>query len=424
METGSPSLREQGVRALQEGKIESAIGLLRRAVEASYDDVAALAFLGIAYSQKGFHAEAKEALRAAVRREPGSALYAFNLGVALERAGDLRAAAEAYRNTMRISPGHAQARGRLLGLAPQLRALEEKEKGQAPGARAYPAGTHGAAGTSAYSTGAYGAAGQDAWATRDRHVWAADTDRFSLSEALRDGARVLFTPLQFFGKQEGREGFGAPMAFWIAAWLLSTLIGIGAVAIAAGPALGQLGGMGAIIGLAALLVLGVAWVFMTGLLFAGAGVLHLIGQCMGARGGYGGTFRATTYALAPLFLAGMIGMLLRGPAAQQAAKVLSWIGMGYGAVLLGIGLQRIHRLHPGAAGTLAAVAVAGVVGLQTMTTSSVERFARVAQRGQSAPMAIVGRPAPALAMADLAGRQQSLNAYRGRILLINFFASW
>ncbi|MGB3382508.1 MAG: TlpA family protein disulfide reductase [Rhodanobacter sp.] len=38
--------------------------------------------------------------------------------------------------------------------------------------------------------------------------------------------------------------------------------------------------------------------------------------------------------------------------------------------------------------------------------------------------AMVGKPLPALTLADLDGRMHALTAYRGRRLLINFWASW
>lgn len=35
-----------------------------------------------------------------------------------------------------------------------------------------------------------------------------------------------------------------------------------------------------------------------------------------------------------------------------------------------------------------------------------------------------GKPAPAIALKDLSGKEQTLGAYRGKIILLNFFASW
>ena len=41
-----------------------------------------------------------------------------------------------------------------------------------------------------------------------------------------------------------------------------------------------------------------------------------------------------------------------------------------------------------------------------------------------APAVPKNAPAPTFVLPDLAGREQTLGAYRGRILLVNFFASW
>jgi peroxiredoxin len=45
-------------------------------------------------------------------------------------------------------------------------------------------------------------------------------------------------------------------------------------------------------------------------------------------------------------------------------------------------------------------------------------------RGATTPAVPTNVPAPALVLPDLAGRQESLAAYRGRIVMLNFFASW
>jgi uncharacterized RDD family membrane protein YckC len=116
METPTPSLREQGLQALRESNLDGAIDLLARAVMADAQDAEAQAFLGVAYSQKGLHAQAVRALQTAVSLQPQEARYRFNLGVAMESGGDAAGAAEAYRETLRLNPQHPQARTRLQGL--------------------------------------------------------------------------------------------------------------------------------------------------------------------------------------------------------------------------------------------------------------------------------------------------------------------
>jgi hypothetical protein len=119
MEPPNPSLRDQGLEALKEGNIEKAADLLVRAVMADDNDVEAKALLGVAYSQKGLHAQAKRALQTACEREPRNINYRFNLGVVLERAGDGPGAAIAFRDTLQLNPAHTQARAKLQAMGPQ-----------------------------------------------------------------------------------------------------------------------------------------------------------------------------------------------------------------------------------------------------------------------------------------------------------------
>jgi peroxiredoxin len=44
--------------------------------------------------------------------------------------------------------------------------------------------------------------------------------------------------------------------------------------------------------------------------------------------------------------------------------------------------------------------------------------------GSSAPSVRKNAPAPTVHLTDLAGREQTLDAYRGRVVLVSFFASW
>lgn len=121
--SSSTPLREQGMQALQEGNLDKAIDLLARAVMADDKDSDAKALLGITYSQKGLHAQARRALETAVSSQPQNSNYRFNLGVVLERAGDLAAAAVAYRDTLQLSPQHTQAKAKLQAMGPQVHQL-------------------------------------------------------------------------------------------------------------------------------------------------------------------------------------------------------------------------------------------------------------------------------------------------------------
>jgi len=119
METPNPSVREQGLAALKSGNLDQAVDLLARAVMADDNDVEAKALLGVAYSQKGLHVQAKRALQTACEREPQNVNYRFNLAVVLERAGDGPGTAIALRDTLVLNPAHSQARAKLQAMGPQ-----------------------------------------------------------------------------------------------------------------------------------------------------------------------------------------------------------------------------------------------------------------------------------------------------------------
>jgi hypothetical protein len=123
MSTPTPSLREQGFQALQEGNLDKAVDCLARAVMANDKDADAKAFLGIAYSQRGLHPQARRALQSAVDLQPQNANFRFYLGVAAQRAGDTQAAAVAFRDTLQLNRDHAQARQKLQEMGPQVHGL-------------------------------------------------------------------------------------------------------------------------------------------------------------------------------------------------------------------------------------------------------------------------------------------------------------
>jgi uncharacterized RDD family membrane protein YckC len=118
--TLTPTVREHGIQALQDGNLDRALDLLGRAVSADGGDAEARAFLGIAYSQTNRHGEARRTLEEAVALQPRDPRFRFNLGVALESAGDAAAAAAAYREVLKLYPAHPQARAKLNALEPPL----------------------------------------------------------------------------------------------------------------------------------------------------------------------------------------------------------------------------------------------------------------------------------------------------------------
>src|SRR5215216_3027685 len=119
MDSPTPSLRDQGMAALRDRDLDKAVDLLARAVMANDQDADAKALLGIAYCQKGLHAQAKRALQTAIELQPNNANFKYNLGVVLEHAGDQPGAAVAFNDTLKLSPEHAQAKGKLAAMGPQ-----------------------------------------------------------------------------------------------------------------------------------------------------------------------------------------------------------------------------------------------------------------------------------------------------------------
>ena len=113
MDAATPSLRERGIRALDEGLLDYAIELLTRAVAAAPADSESRAQLAAAYSRKGLHEQAKRSLQSAIQLQPQNAEFRYRLGAALEASGDTSGAVSAYRDTLQIDSGHADASGRL-----------------------------------------------------------------------------------------------------------------------------------------------------------------------------------------------------------------------------------------------------------------------------------------------------------------------
>ena len=122
MAQGDPSLRQQGLQALQEGRLKDALELLQQAAAAQPDDGGAQALLGAVHSQLGQHEEARSALTTAVALEPNAQSHRFNLAVALEQAGDHEAALDAYEACLGLDPNHSRAGARLASLRAELEA--------------------------------------------------------------------------------------------------------------------------------------------------------------------------------------------------------------------------------------------------------------------------------------------------------------
>jgi hypothetical protein len=348
MESETPNLREQGVQALRDGNVDDAVDLLARAVMANGQDAEALAFLGVAYSQKGQHPQAKRALETAVELVPQEVRYHFNLGVALEMASDWNGAAHAYRRVLQLQREHPLARAKLQALSDKLAGPSGPEipvqsapatvpLGHAPwlaGGSAPSAAPAGPAGTvecgqckqwskpglscewcsaplrsvpGVSSAGAYGASSVG-YLGSPTALRADYEDRMDLLQCLTDWLGVLSSPHRFFSDQVGCEGVKAPLGFLLTYSLISTLMTLVPFATGQMPGMSTLPGVGlAVVGVV-ILLLGIPITILFS--FVWAGIVHGICKMFGGQAGYSGTFRATTYALAPLPIFGLASILI------------------------------------------------------------------------------------------------------------------
>ncbi len=339
MESPTPSLREQGLQALRESNIDSAVDLLARAVMADGRDAEAQAFLGVAYSRQGQHALAARALRTAVELQPGEARYRFNLGVALESAGDAEGAAMAYREALRLNPRHPQAGAKLQALGvPAAPAAADFSVGAVGQSAAPSPWASGAAGPSRAPAGAVTcpsckqsskpgllcewcsaplkspamtptapwlqtAAGMaPVEGETARSAGSHEEDRFDIGQAFRDWLQILMSPRRFFQDQEGREGLKAPLGFLVIYLLFSIAGSI--------PMFLKLGASGLPTGMLLLFGIGVGVPLSLVGLFIWASIVHGASRLFGGQASYAGSFRAATYPLGPMFLVSVVAMLI------------------------------------------------------------------------------------------------------------------
>jgi hypothetical protein len=212
-----------------------------------------------------------------------------------------------------------------------------------------------------------------------------------------DSLQVLVSPRSFFSEQEGRSGVKAPLALLLAYAVIGVLSMVAANwlvfraqfrgPIAIGPT-----GLLALMQVLPFLILGLVlgpvlwWVLSTVIMVVWAGLVHLVCKLFGGQADYAGTFRAATYAAAPvaiLFLAAILipaaipSLVPRmspgfgGVGIGMAGPLLSGLFLAvpvYYLVLLGIGVFQIHRFTVGAA--VGVAVVSGVMALVGRLMSS------------------------------------------------------
>jgi hypothetical protein len=357
MEGVSPSLREQGVQALRDGEIDRAVDLLARVVIADGQDAEAQALLGVAYSQKGLHAQATRALETAIELRPQELRYQFNLGVALEQASDWNGAANAYRRVLQANPEHPQARAKLqaLGSKVQSAPVVTAPRGGAVSPSAPPNAPWLAADTLAAGPVATGPPGTiqcaqcKQWSmpglscewcsaplkpahhsgfspsradTAAPYAGIVHEDRFDLMQACKDWVSVLISPNSFFANQQSREGFKAPLAFLFAYLLVNLIFCLPGFMAGKYPGISPASTPGMAVAMAIGMPIGLA--IYLGMLFVWAGIVHGTSKLFGGQGSYAGSFRVVTYALAPLLLLGLlstIAVMATSPISTPAAGV-------------------------------------------------------------------------------------------------------
>jgi len=121
----------------------------------------------------------------------------------------------------------------------------------------------------------------------------------------------------------GQEGLKAPLSFLLAlafAFRIITFVADLALGLANGTRIASLGGAFCI------------WVFLMIGMFVWAGMVHLVTRMFNGQGGFGGSFRAVTYAQAPTMILGAIAYIFL---ASSVADMMKKPG-GPGALSLAI----------------------------------------------------------------------------------------
>ncbi len=130
---GAEATIRAALRSHQSGRLDEAVALYRRAIEAAPGHPVALHYLGVLELQRGRAGEAVELIGKAVAARPGDATARYNHGTALQAAGELRSAAAAFREAAKLAPGNADAE---IGLGNALQGLARWEEAAAAFGRA------------------------------------------------------------------------------------------------------------------------------------------------------------------------------------------------------------------------------------------------------------------------------------------------
>jgi tetratricopeptide (TPR) repeat protein len=106
----------RGEELLDEGELDQAESILRRAVELDPDSARARSKLGVALARQGRHNEAIEQFRRSLEVDPLYAPAYTNLGTAYQEQGRTEAAMAAYRKAIELDPDYWVAHQNLAAL--------------------------------------------------------------------------------------------------------------------------------------------------------------------------------------------------------------------------------------------------------------------------------------------------------------------
>lgn len=110
----------KAIELLNQGHVPEAVEKLHQAEALAPDFAAPSHYRAIALSATGNWEEAREAFRAALRKDPSDPEIHYNFGVALKHQGDLKTAAEEFAKTIGIRSDHLPANCALASVLSQM----------------------------------------------------------------------------------------------------------------------------------------------------------------------------------------------------------------------------------------------------------------------------------------------------------------
>ena len=179
----------------------------------------------------------------------------------------------------------------------------------------------------------------------------------------QDWKNVMFNPTEFFNKLPAKEQYRKATIFYLTIEAISlaltilTFVPFMTLGLVQDPTMGLLGGLGTgLLVVVLVLAFPLILLFSWGMLYVGAGLIHLFISLFGGKKGFVETFKASAYSTAP-------GIF----------SFLPWIGnlaAVYSLILLIIGIKERHQLSIGR--SIAAVLIpVGIIFILMVTIIAV-----------------------------------------------------